>query len=155
MKTIICGSQPAKYMDVLSAINSSGFSEEITHVISGGDPEVDCHVEEWANSIRLPFEVMEKGWSFHLKANGPIRNSQSISIADAVIAVWDGRSPVVFDIIKRSLEMGIKLYIHKTGISYYYFDKNNTYCLNCGRQFRTPLNEHARNFCSVGCQYAE
>lgn len=90
MKVIIAGSRSVMDSDiVLKAISKSGF--EITEVVSGMATGVDRIGAWWAASKRLPLKKFHPDWSLGRKA-GPIRNQEMAQYADALIAVWDGKS---------------------------------------------------------------
>src|SRR6187401_1706565 len=91
MKTIIAGSRDIKlYSIVEKAIQQSGF--EITTVISGKANGVDKLGEEYAKKNNLPIMKFPANWDLYGKSAGYIRNDEMAKNAEALIAVWDGKS---------------------------------------------------------------
>lgn len=113
MKTIIAGSRThTRIADVIDAIHKSGF--DITMVISGGAKGVD-DIGEWLAAAYLDLGTairFEADWERYGKSAGPIRNSQMARFADALIAVWDSKSPGTKDMIDQATQRGLKVYIH-------------------------------------------
>lgn len=91
MKTIIAGSRGiTSFGPVLDAIRS--FPNEITEVISGMAKGVDTSAIEWAHQNNLPVKCFPAEWRKFGNSAGPIRNIEMANYADALIAVWDGKS---------------------------------------------------------------
>jgi hypothetical protein len=111
MKTIIAGSRTIHdYDNVLEAVSRSGF--EITMVVSGGAFGVDRMGEGYARSHHIPFTVFKPDWNTHGKAAGPYRNRQMVEYADALIAIWDGKSRGTKSTIDLAKKKGIPIYVH-------------------------------------------
>lgn len=133
MKVIIAGSRSlAKGQYVLDAVRMSMF--KITEVVSGGAQGVDQAGEKWASTHNIPvkkFPVSKKEWenltavgarirrradgSAYNENAGHDRNQKMANYADALIAIWDWRSPGTRDMIKRAKLKGIPVYIHRVG----------------------------------------
>lgn len=91
MRVVIAGSRGIEDYDaVASAIESAEL--EITEVISGGARGVDRLGERWARNHGIPCLVIRPDWDRHGKRAGFIRNHEMLTLADAVICVWDGQS---------------------------------------------------------------
>lgn len=91
MKVVIAGSRSIqKQEDVDYAMSFCPF--EITEVVSGGATGVDTLGENWAKANNIPVKVFPAQWDLHGKAAGFIRNEQMAKYADALIAIWDGKS---------------------------------------------------------------
>ena len=107
LRVIIAGSCNYPFIDYINggvdgvarAVASSGF--EIAAVISGGARGADAAGETWAYANRIPVEVFPANWNEYGKKAGPIRNQQMADVADALIALWDGKSRGTRDMIKR------------------------------------------------------
>ena len=112
MKTIIAGSRTlTDSHQVVEAIRSSGFT--ITEVVSGGCPTgADHYGELWAALNAVPLRRFPADWNTHGKAAGPIRNAQMAGYADALIAVWDGKSRGTKNMIELARKNGLKVYVH-------------------------------------------
>lgn len=113
MKTIIAGSRHIKDAAIVcKAVELSKF--EITEVVSGGAPGVDTAGEAIAETMGLPLKVFPAKWEIHGRAAGPIRNQQMAEYADALIAVWDGKSKGTKDMIDRASEQGLAVFVYVT-----------------------------------------
>jgi len=110
MKVIIAGSRTLTYWkDVEEAVEESGF--KISQVVSGGAAGVDANGEAWAARRNIPVKVFYPDWDTYGKSAGPMRNQQMASYADALIAVWDGKSRGTRDMIKRANVCGLRVYV--------------------------------------------
>lgn len=109
MKVIIAGSRTIfDSRLVYQAVERSGF--EITEVVSGGAKGVDELGERWARSRSLRFTVFSAEWGKYGTSAGPVRNTRMAEYADALIAVWDGRSPGTGNMITTALAKGLKVF---------------------------------------------
>jgi len=92
LRTIIAGSRDItdyKYVsDIIKSVNLGW----ITVVISGGAKGVDSLGIKYAKDNRLPFEIFLPDWDKFGKKAGIIRNCEMGSVADALIAIWNGKS---------------------------------------------------------------
>lgn len=74
-------------------------------IISGGGGNIDMAAEQFALSMKFPFQEFPADWNQHGKAAGPIRNRQMAEMADVGIVVWDGQSRgtlnMVTELVKR------------------------------------------------------
>lgn len=110
MKTIIAGSRGIdSVMDVLAAMADSGF--EITEVVSGGAKGVDLLGELLAASSGIPVRRFPAEWDRHGKSAGPIRNIQMAEYADALIAIWDGKSRGTKHMIDQAKRRNLKVFV--------------------------------------------
>jgi hypothetical protein len=110
MKVIIAGMRDFHdYAAVVEAIEASGF--KITEVVSGCAPGVDALGERYAAAKRLPIKSFPANWLKDRRAAGPIRNTQMAKYADALIAVWNGRSRGTGDMIRQAQVHGLKVHI--------------------------------------------
>lgn len=64
----------------------------ITCIISGGAAGADSLARELAVALKLSYYEVLPDWKTYGRAAGPVRNKEIIDRADAVIAMWDGRS---------------------------------------------------------------
>lgn len=110
MRTIIAGGREIDdYQLVLDAIAQSGF--EISTVISGGARGVDALGEQYANDSGLALEIYPAEWNKHGRSAGPIRNGKMAEVADALIAVWDGKSTGTKNMIEQATRRGLHVHI--------------------------------------------
>ncbi len=113
MKTIIAGSREITDEGVVAkAVAASGY--HITEVVSGGAGGVDSLGEEYAfeNGIALErFPVHDFEWEKSLGA-GHRRNKVMVDYADALIAIWDGKSDGTRNVIKQAKAKGIPVFVY-------------------------------------------
>ena len=110
MRTIIAGSRTVTQLAIVEqAIVDSGFL--ITTVISGGARGVDSLGEQWAQLEEIPIETYRADWNRYGKSAGPIRNEWMATKADALIAIWDGKSPGTRSMIDIARQHGLKVHI--------------------------------------------
>lgn len=110
MKTIIAGSRHITDMDiVISAINNSKFI--ITEVVCGCAKGVDELGKQWAKSNNIKIKYFKPAWEIFGPAAGPRRNQAMADYADALIAVWDGKSKGTVDMIRRAKKFNLKTYV--------------------------------------------
>lgn len=113
MKTIIAGSRKHTWWKtVYEAVEQSGF--DITEVVSGGAAVVDALGEQWAHTHSVPCRVFHADWTRYGRSAGPVRNQQMADYADALIAVWDGKSRGTADMIRRAELRGLKVFVQIT-----------------------------------------
>ena len=55
----------------------------------------------WAIENGIPIKEFPANWQEFGRAAGPIRNGEMADYADALIAIWDGRSRGTADMISR------------------------------------------------------
>lgn len=94
MKLIIAGSRnTADAVDeVCCAIHEFELARAVTELVSGASGNVDLAGEEWARENNIPVKRFPADWDKHRKAAGPIRNREMAEYADALLAIWDGKS---------------------------------------------------------------
>lgn len=113
MKVIIAGSRSIVDMGVVEeAIKLAEY--HITEVVSGGAGGVDSLGEEWALKNRIPckaFPVESFQWKNN-KGAGIQRNGRMADYADALIAVWDGKSSGTRNMIDQMRKQGKPVYVY-------------------------------------------
>lgn len=116
MKVIIAGSRTISKSvpHINDAVILSGF--QITEVVSGGARGVDSDGEIFAQWKNIPFVRFPANWDKHGKSAGYIRNNQMALYADALIAIWDGKSRGTDHMIKEAKRKGLKVFIHQVQI---------------------------------------
>ena len=107
MKVVIAGSRDiTDYRRLRALIERSGF--EITEVVSGQARGVDRMGERWAVANNIPIKPMPANWTkYGNKRAGQIRNREMAEYADAVIILWDGKSPGTKGMIQYLQELGV------------------------------------------------
>ena len=115
MRLIIAGSRSIKDLNVvLLALLDSGFDPSV--IVSGGANGVDSIGEEIANMLGLPIDrypISSEDWELHGHSAGPIRNTEMAKNADALLAVWDGKSNGTRDMIKKAEQYGLPVHVHR------------------------------------------
>lgn len=107
MRTIIAGSRGiTDYAQLEAAVDASGF--HITEVVSGCARGADALGEEYARRRGIPIARYPAKWDEHGRAAGAIRNVARN--ADALIALWDGRSKGTAHMISVANRAGLKCY---------------------------------------------
>ena len=61
-------------------------------IVSGGAHGPDFLAEQWAKKHGKPFTLFKADWDTHGKKAGILRNIDMGNYADALIAIWDGKS---------------------------------------------------------------
>jgi|SRR5581483_407285 len=111
MKVIIAGSRDIEdWAVVADAIRKSGF--EFTEVVSGGARGVDHVGEALARLHHMPVKVFPADWKKFGRAAGPYRNTEMAKYADALVAVWDGKSPGTRHMINQMKSLNKPVYVH-------------------------------------------
>ena len=114
MKTIIAGSRTiTDYEVVKQAIIESEF--QITEVVSGAARGVDRLGERWAQENGVPVKRFPADWKAYPKFAGIKRNAEMGNYAEALIAIWDGRSRGTENMIKISEPKGLKVFVVTVG----------------------------------------
>jgi hypothetical protein len=127
MKVIIAGGRNISNIGFLiEAIDQSGF--EITEVICGLAAGADILGKEWAENNGIPVKEFPAEWdridvpgaivkyrsgkSYNARA-GHDRNAKMAEYADALIALWDGRSPGTKGMIKEADKRKLSIFIYR------------------------------------------
>lgn len=116
MKTIIAGSRGCHdFKIVCKAIQESGFSDEISEIVSGGALGVDKLGEKFAAKFDIPVKIFLANWKKYDKVAGMVRNKEMADYGDALIAIWDGESRGTFNMIQEAEKRNLKVfkYIYK------------------------------------------
>jgi len=114
VRVIIAGSRwigDQRFVD--EAVSESGFT--IDTVVSGGARGVDRLGERWSKVNGTKLSVFPADWAKYGNAAGPIRNRQMGDYADALIAVWDGKSSGTKDMIDYMKKLGKPVYVKVMG----------------------------------------
>ena len=113
MKLIIAGGRDIHdYNLVLSGLEESEFKP--TEIVSGGAKGVDALGERYAIEMNLPLHIFEANWEEHGRAAGPIRNRKMAENADALLAIWDGKSRGTKNMIETATKKGLLVYVKRT-----------------------------------------
>ncbi len=93
MKVIIAGSRTITDIDyIYECINEFRLDNDITEIVSGGAKGPDIIGEVYAIENDIPIASFIPDWDMYGKRAGIIRNEEMGRYADALIAIWDGKS---------------------------------------------------------------
>ena len=110
MRTIIAGSRAITDIRLISdAVEAADWS--ITAVLSGGARGVDNLGERYAAEGGIPLEIYPADWGRYGKGAGRIRNAEMASKAEALIAIWDGKSKGTKNMINIARMTGLSILI--------------------------------------------
>jgi hypothetical protein len=111
MITIIAGCRDIwDYRLVDEAVYESGF--DITEVVSGYASGIDTVGEAWSLVNGLGYATPFKAnWSKFGRYAGYKRNKEMGDYAEALVAIWDGKSPGTRSMIQYAEERGLKIYV--------------------------------------------
>jgi predicted Rossmann fold nucleotide-binding protein DprA/Smf involved in DNA uptake len=120
VRIIIAGSRSfggeAALQLVRESLRDAGWAGEASEVVSGGASGVDAAGEEWARRRGLPVSRFTARWDIHGRAAGPMRNRQMARYADALLAVWDGKSRGTLSMISEARAHGLKVFIKRIAL---------------------------------------
>jgi len=117
MKVIVAGSRYFSDREVIEkAIDLSGF--KITQIVHGGARGVDTVAGDIANDRKLELVVCDADWVAFGRSAGFRRNETMAVHADALVAVWDGKSPGTRHMIQQMRKRNKPVYIFR-------FDEQN------------------------------
>lgn len=112
MKTIIAGSRDITDITLLAeAIAQSGFA--ITEVVCGMAKGADRIGIDWATEQGIPVKAFPADWTRYGRGAGPVRNREMAEYADALIALWDGKSRGTKHMINLAKQQGLPTYVHR------------------------------------------
>lgn len=112
MRVIIAGSRGFTELDyplVEEVCLTSGYW--FTTILSGGAAGVDKLGEKFAQNIKAPVEVFLADWARYGRSAGPRRNEEMAKKAEALVAVWDGRSRGTAHMISTARARGLLVYV--------------------------------------------
>ena len=110
MRVIVAGSRSiADAALVAEVIEASGFP--VAELVSGCAAGVDSLCEAWAKAQGIPIKRFPAPWCLMGKGAGGARNEAMARYADALVALWDGKSPGTRDMIRRAEAHGLKAHV--------------------------------------------
>ena len=135
MKVIIAGSRnitQLKYVE--EAMFKSNAYKMVTEVVSGGARGVDSLAIDWAKKHKVKYTVKKAEWNkldvpgavieihhnddsqdlayrYYNSRAGLQRNEEMGRYADALVAIWDGKSPGTKHMIDFMKSLGKKVYV--------------------------------------------
>lgn len=109
MRTIIAGSRTILRMSVFEEALAECPIKPTT-LLSGGAAGVDRLGEVWARWNNIPIERYPADWNKHGRVAGFLRNKIMAANAEALIAIWDGKSRGTEHMITEAIKK--KLLVH-------------------------------------------
>jgi len=110
MNVIIAGSRTFRnWVFLKNSIDSLGWN--IDTIISGHASGADSMGERYADYKAIDKEIYPANWKKHGKSAGYIRNSKMATLADALIAFWDGKSKGTKHMIDIATKAGLEVII--------------------------------------------
>lgn len=91
--------------------NNKFFAGNIVKIISGMTDGADTLAIRYADENHLPKIMMPACWYYDRRRAGFLRNEDMLSIADALVAFWDGESHGTKHMIEISQEKGIPVWV--------------------------------------------
>lgn len=111
MRCIVAGSRTASKDDVAEALVRCPFTPEITSVVSGTARGADTFGEDLAAQRGIPVTRFPADWAKHGRRAGHLRNAQMAQNADALVAVWDGKSAGTRSMINIARKAGLRVFV--------------------------------------------
>lgn len=111
MITIIAGSRAITSMQLMEEV-AAECPWNITRVFCGMASGGDTLGWGWAQRYDVPVDFFPAKWEGEGKAAGPLRNQRMLDAgAEALLALWDGKSAGTRDMIQRADKAGLALHI--------------------------------------------
>ena len=120
MKVIIAGSRGVLDFDeikiaMLLFLMENGIeTSDVSEIVSGACYGADKLGELWAQRKDIPVKLFPAKWKEYGMKAGPIRNAVMANYADALVAVWDGKSRGTKNMISEAKKKGLVIYIYET-----------------------------------------
>ena len=119
MRVIIAGSRTITNIALveLACYNAvqrwtkDGIKDYITEVVCGEASGVDQLGKELAKKANMPIKSFPANWKEYGKKAGYLRNWEMANYADALIAIWDGKSPGTKMMIDLAKKKQLKVYV--------------------------------------------
>lgn len=113
MRTIIAGSRTV-LPDLAEILVRKALAEcpwQITSVLHGAAKGIDTAAgivcaKSW------PVTAYPANWDQYGRSAGPRRNRDMARNADAILAIWDGKSPGTGNMIKTAEELGLLVHVY-------------------------------------------
>lgn len=111
MILIIAGSRRINnHGEVARAVRNTGL--KISKILIGNAKGVDTVAENYAATSQIPVEIMDAPWDKYGKPAGTIRNDRMTDAADALLAIWDGKSDGTLGLIKLMNKKNKPVFVH-------------------------------------------
>lgn len=107
MKIAVVGSRGIDGIDI-----GEFLPDGATGIVTGGARGIDTCAAAYAEEHGLPLTVFPPEYEKYGRAAPFVRNRRIVDCADAVVAVWDGRSKGTFSVIKYCERVGKSVNVH-------------------------------------------
>lgn len=117
MRVIVAGSRTITSYDLVRAVvDQSGFLhvEGPHEVLSGHARGVDQLAERYAREYNYTLRIIPAQWERYGRQAGFIRNEEMADNADALVAIWDGKSRGTKHMIDTAKRKGLKVFVLNT-----------------------------------------
>ena len=112
MKIVIAGSRTITNYDVVkSAIEQSGWLNDITMIVSGCAKGVDTLALEYADNFDITTSEFEADWDKHGKSAGHIRNVEMAHYGQRLIAIQEKESTGTAHMIKTMARLNKPIFL--------------------------------------------
>ncbi len=116
LRVIVAGSRSVNSYDAVSlAIENAMvmWGCDLFTILTGGARGADTLGKRWAQENGQPWSSEPADWVAHGKAAGPIRNRRMATMADALVAIWDGESKGTENMILEACKRGLLVHVVK------------------------------------------
>lgn len=114
MKLIIAGTRTIPESQAARLISKAAHHWELWPdvVLSGESGGVDSAAKKLCGcwERRVEYRGFPADWETHGKAAGPIRNGEMVKEGDALLLIWNGKSPGSKNILNQALKAGLPVY---------------------------------------------
>ena len=111
MRVIIAGSRTITSYDTVATIIEFSAPFELDVILSGCAPGPDTFAIDYARYKSIMYEEYPADWENKGMHAGLIRNNEMAKKADALIAIWDGKSKSTYHMIKAALHNQLSIYV--------------------------------------------
>lgn len=116
LKVIIAGcrhyAERCYVAEAMEAWREAYPNRRITEVVWGCAAGIDSLGAEWATEQRIQLKAFPADWNRYGRAAGPIRNERMAEYADALVAIWDGRSKGTYNMIQEANRHGLLVFVY-------------------------------------------
>lgn len=114
MRTIIAGSRNIhNYQFVAGLLDNLDFNPSV--VLSGTASGIDSIGAQWAKNNGIPVEEYPADWVNKGRSAGYLRNIEMALNAQALVAIWDGKSKGTEHMINIAQEKGLYIKVFQVG----------------------------------------
>ncbi len=118
MRIIIAGSRTITDQNEIFKAIELGLEmlapQDVISILSGCARGVDCVAIEFAEQNNIKYFLFPADWSRFGKSAGFRRNKLMADHADALIAIWDGKSKGTLHMINIAKTKNLQVYIYQT-----------------------------------------